>query len=99
MSMMTNNNNPKNNEEWFWDGDFDRVLKHIEGAMGEWLVEKGVLHREDEKLLGVSDLLEGDIVYRIRRAVALEMDKDQREDFFKWSTVNPETGVETPRIF
>jgi len=86
-------------ETWFWDCDFCHVLGCVEGAMGDWLVEKGVLRIEDDKADGVRDLLEGDVVYRIRKSKAFEMGEDPRERLFMWVTVNPETGVETPRPF
>jgi len=86
-------------EIWFWDGDFGHVLGCVEGKEGEWLVEKGVLHTEDDEQPGVKDLIEGDVVFRIRTKRALEMDDDPREPLFAWWTVNPETGVETMRPF
>jgi hypothetical protein len=84
---------------WFWDGDFSRVLGHVEGKEGEWLVEKGVLHTENDEQAGVKDLIEGDIVFRTRTRRALGESDDTREAFFSWWTVNPETGVETMRSF
>lgn len=83
---------------WFWDGDFGHVLGCIEGEEGKWLVEKGVLHTENEEYSGVDNLIEGDVVFRIRIAKALEY-KDPREPLFTWWTVHPETGVETLRPF
>ena len=90
---------PELQEIWFWDGDFDHVLGCVEGQEGEWLVEKGVLHTEDDEQQGVKELIEGDIVFRIRTRRALERVEDPRETFFAWWTVNPETGVETMRPF
>lgn len=86
-------------ETWFWDGDFDHVLGCIDGEEGKWLVEKGILHTEDESSPGVKELIEGDAVYRIRTRESLEKSDDPREQFFTWVTVNPLTGVETPRGF
>ena len=85
-------------EAWFWDGDFDHVLGCVEGKAGEWLVEKGILHTEDDEGREVCDLIEGAVVYRIRKPRALN-DEDPREKLFAWWTVNPETGVETMRQF
>lgn len=83
---------------WFWDGDYGHVLGCVQGEEQKWLVEKGVLHTENDDLNGVKDLIEGDMIFRIRTANALG-DKDPREQFFTWWLVNVETGVETMRSF
>lgn len=83
---------------WFWDGDFDHVLGCVKGEKEKWLVEKGVLHTEDDEYSGVKELIEGDVVFRIRTANALG-DKDPREKLFAWWLINTETGVETIRPF
>jgi len=85
------------NELWVWNGKFEKVLAHVRGKEPKWLIEKGVLQEENEDYEGVSDLLKGDTVYRLRTVDAFESPKDPREDLFSWSTVNPETRVETPR--
>ena len=80
-------------ETWIWDGDFGHVLGCIEGEEADWLVEQGVLHTEDDEAEGVSELLVGDIVYRLRKAQALEVAEDPRADLFSWGTVDPETAT------
>ena len=84
-------------ESWFWDGDLDHALSCIEGQEEIWLLEKGVLQREDDSKSGVKDLVVGDAVYRIRTARAFEMGTDPREKLFRWSSMNPFTRVESPR--
>ncbi|MHC4298882.1 MAG: hypothetical protein ACYS7Y_16515 [Planctomycetota bacterium] len=83
---------------WFWEGNLNHVLGKIKGDEEKWLVEKGVLHTEDDEQPGVKDLIEGDVVFRIRTVNALE-DDDPREKLFAWWTVNVETGMETIRPF
>lgn len=85
-------------EVWFWVGNLGHVLSRVEGAESDWLVEKGVLHTENDDERGVCNLIEGDVVYRIRRPNAFEAE-DPREKLFSWWTVNPATGVETLRPF
>jgi len=85
-------------EVWFWDGDFGHVLGCVEGEEDQWLVEKGVLHTENDDESGVRELIEGDTVYRIRRSRALGME-DPREELFTWWTVSTETGVALPRAY
>lgn len=86
-------------EIWFWDGDFGHVLGCVEGREEQWLVERGVLHTESDDQPGVKELIEGDTVFRIRTARALEIDYDPREKLFNWKTVDPTTGIETTRRF
>lgn len=85
-------------EIWFWDGDLDHALGCIEGAESDWLVEKGVMRTENDDESGVCNLIEGDTVYRIRKARAFEQE-DPREPLFAWWTIDPATGVETVRPF
>ena len=80
-------------EIWIWDGDFGHVLGCIEGEESDWFVEQGVLHTEDDDAEGVDELLVGDIVYRLRKAKALEVADDPRADLFAWGTVDPETAT------
>ena len=80
-------------ETWIWDGDFGHVLGCIEGEEADWLVEQGVLHTEDDEAEGVSELLVGDIVYRLRKAPALEVAEDPRAALFNWGMVDPETAT------
>lgn len=84
-------------EQWFWDGDADQMAACIAGQEERWLVEKGVMKREDGWHDGAKDLLVGDVVYRIRTSAALEMGEDVREDLFDWFYVDVTTGVEKPR--
>lgn len=88
---------PEIDEIWFWDGDYDHVLGCVEGKEEKWLVEKGILQREDNSQPNVDNLVTGDVVYRIRSAHALERGEDPREALFKWSSVNTLTGAEFPR--
>lgn len=83
---------------WFWDGDFGHVLGCIEGQEDRWLVEKGVLHTESDEHSGVDNLIEGDVIYRIRVTNALG-DEDPRETLFTWWTVDPAAGTATLRPF
>lgn len=85
-------------QKWFWDGNLSHVLGQVKGEEKKWLVEKGVLHTEDDEQSGVNDLIEGDVVFRIRTTKTLG-DDDPREKLFAWWTVNPETGAETVRPF
>ena len=82
---------------WFWDGDFGHVLGCVDGQEERWLVEKGVLLREDDSKPGIENLVVGDAIYRIRTNRAFEMDVDDREPLFKWCSINTLTRVETPR--
>lgn len=84
-------------EIWFWDGDFGHLLGCVEGQEEKWLCEKGVLKTEDEELPGVKELLQGDVVFRARTAHAFERAEDPREKLFQWFSINPLTGVLTPR--
>jgi len=76
---------------WFWNGKLDDVLAVVEGEEARWLVERGVLVREDDALHGVRDLLVGDVVYRLRTARGLEPE-DPRDKCFDWDLVDPYTG-------
>jgi hypothetical protein len=76
---------------WCWDGDLEHVMGVIEGQESLWFVERGTLKREDEELPGVSNLIEGDVVYRCRKSRALN-NVDKRYDLFDWHLVNPFTG-------
>lgn len=84
-------------EHWFWDGDFGHVLGCIQGQEERWLVEKGVMRREDGWHDGAKDLLVGDVVYRARTLAGQEMGEDPREDLFDWFYVDAGTGAEQPR--
>lgn len=88
---------PEAEEVWFWDGDFDHVLGCVTGQEEKWLVERGVLRREDVSQPGVKDLVVGDVVYRIRKAHALERREDPREVLFEWWYTNPITKIEQLR--
>jgi hypothetical protein len=79
-------------EFWIWDGDLAHALALVRGMEDKFLVEHGTLRREDETLPGVKELLEGDPVYRLRTAQALEMRPDPREKLFEWRLVDPFTG-------
>lgn len=71
-------------EIWFFDGDQDHVLGCVGDDPKEWLIEKGVLLQESD-LRNLEDLLEGDVVYRIRKKRALKRAKDPREALFSWT--------------
>ena len=74
-------------EIWFFDGDEGHMLGCVEGIPDDWLIEKGVLAQESD-LDGLEDLLEGDVVYRIRKESALKRAPDPREPLFSWEEVS-----------
>lgn len=74
-------------EIWFFDGDQGYVLGCVEDNPEEWLIEKGILLQESE-MDGLEDLLEGDVVYRIRRSNAMKRLPDERESLFSWKEVS-----------
>jgi hypothetical protein len=77
---------------WFWDGDLGHALGTVMGEESKWLLERGTLVEEDDQLHGVDNLIEGDIVYRVRKARALEGRDDPRARCFTWQLVDPFTG-------
>jgi len=84
-------------EIWFWDGDLDHALGCVAGKEEKYLLEKGILQKEDDARDGVKNLVIGDVVYRIRSSRAFEMGMDPREALFKWSSMDPFTQAEIPR--
>jgi hypothetical protein len=89
-------------EVWFFDGDEDHVLGCVEDDPAGWLIEKGVL-REESDLANLEDLLEGDVVYRIRKRGLRKRALDPREPLFDWEEVvlgssGMEEGFETAKI-
>jgi hypothetical protein len=89
-------------EVWFFDGDEDHVLGCVEDDPAGWLIEKGVL-KEESDLANLEDLLEGDIVYRIRKRGLRKRALDPREPLFDWEEVvlgssGMEEGFETAKI-
>ena len=83
---------PDKGDVWMWDGDLERALALVKGHEGEWLLERGILVTEDETMPGVSNLIEGDIVYRCTTHVRINEAPDPREQLFDWSLVDPVTG-------
>jgi hypothetical protein len=81
-------------ELWVWDGDLNHALGHVHGEESEWLMERGVLRTEtdDVRFGSLSNLIEGDVVYRCRSHQALAGCPDKRELFFDWQLVDPFTG-------
>lgn len=74
-------------EIWFFDGDRGHVLGCVEDSPAEWLIERGVLIDETDEHYGLEELIEGDVVYRIRKKSALKRAHDPREPFFSWEKV------------
>jgi hypothetical protein len=79
-------------EFWFWDGDLGHALGTVTGEESDWLLERGTLIEEDDQLHGVDNLIEGDVVYRCRKARRLEGTEDPRARHFEWQLINPFTG-------
>lgn len=73
-------------EIWFFDGDDGHMLGCVGDNPHDWLIEKGVLAQESD-LDGLGDLLEGDVVYRIRKESALKRASDKRETLFSWEEI------------
>jgi len=73
-------------EIWFFDGDAGHMLGCVEDDPDGWLIEKGVL-REESDLSNLEELLEGDIVYRIRKRGMKRRAPDPREQLFYWEEV------------
>jgi hypothetical protein len=84
---------------WMWDGDLERALSFVRGHESEWLLERGILVTEDETMPGVSNLIEGDIVYRCTTHSRIGEESDPREHLFDWSLVDPLTGRIQARAF
>lgn len=76
---------------WIWNGRLETALAEVAGREHQLLLEKGILIREDDQLPGVSDLIMGDVVYRLRTTRGLELD-DSRDRCFEWHLVDPYTG-------
>jgi hypothetical protein len=79
-------------EFWFWDGDLGHALGTVSGEESDWLLERGILIEEDDQMAGVDNLIEGDVVYRCRKARGLEGSEDPRARNFDWQLVDPYTG-------
>jgi hypothetical protein len=78
---------------WIWNGDLDHALAYPDAEPEKWLVEKGILTTEDDRVYGVKDLLVGDVIYRVRKMRALDKRAEPAESFFDWFLVNSVTGV------
>jgi hypothetical protein len=78
---------------WFWDGDLGHALGTVMGEEPDWLLEGGTLLEEDDQLHGVDNLIEGDVVYRARKARALDSSEDPRACKFDWELIDPFTGA------
>jgi hypothetical protein len=76
---------------WFWNGKLVDALAVVAGDEARWLVERGELLCENTQLPGVSNLLVGDVVYRLRTSRGLES-TDPRDKCFEWHLIDPYTG-------
>ena len=74
-------------EIWIWNGDLEHALAITHEEPEKWLFERGVLIEEDDELSGVKELLEGDVVFRLRKTHAMTRE-DPREKLFDWSLCN-----------
>jgi hypothetical protein len=70
----------------------NHALAYPDAEPGKWMVEKGVLTTEDDRIYGVKDLLEGDVVYRVRKMRALDKQAEPAECFFDWFLVDSTNG-------
>jgi hypothetical protein len=76
---------------WFWNGRLETALAEVAGCEDHWLLEKGILIRENDQLDCIRELILGDVVYRLRTSRGLELN-DPRDRCFEWHLVDPYTG-------